>query len=100
MSEGREPINREDPVYRPIPRDAAPQARAHMPELPVDARQGNFNEVELGYDEPAGKDEAHRCLNCGYCCECYQCVEPAVPRPLPSTPMPSNPKPRNWRSAP
>ncbi|MDD5207040.1 MAG: FAD-dependent oxidoreductase, partial [Desulfobacterales bacterium] len=23
----------------------------------------------------AGKEEAGRCLNCGYCCECFQCVE-------------------------
>ncbi|HDR16019.1 MAG TPA: CoB--CoM heterodisulfide reductase iron-sulfur subunit A family protein, partial [Desulfobacteraceae bacterium] len=22
-----------------------------------------------------GRAEAERCLNCGYCCECYQCVE-------------------------
>jgi heterodisulfide reductase subunit A-like polyferredoxin len=46
-----------------------------MPELPLEKRQGNFNEVELGYEEAAGQAEAGRCLNCGYCCECYQCVE-------------------------
>jgi len=31
--------------------------------------------VELGYDEDAGRYEADRCLNCGYCCECLQCVD-------------------------
>ena len=77
---GREPIHREDPVYRPVPPNTRPAARAKMPELPVDRRQGNFNEVELGYEEAAGKDEAHRCLNCGYCCECYQCVEACGPK--------------------
>ena len=46
-----------------------------MPELPVIDRAGNFREVELGYDEPEGQEEANRCLNCGYCCECFQCVE-------------------------
>jgi heterodisulfide reductase subunit A-like polyferredoxin len=46
-----------------------------MPELAVKKRQGNFNEVELGYDESEGQAEAARCLNCGYCCECYQCVD-------------------------
>ncbi len=46
-----------------------------MRELPAEARRGNFNEVEQGLTEEAGQAEAHRCLNCGYCCECYQCVE-------------------------
>jgi heterodisulfide reductase subunit A-like polyferredoxin len=79
LSEGREPINREDPVYRPVPHDAPRQARAKMPELPVEQRRGNFKEVELGYDEKEGQAEAHRCINCGYCCECYQCVEVCGP---------------------
>ena len=46
-----------------------------MRELEPAARQGNFNEVELGLSEEDGQAEAARCLNCGYCCECYQCVE-------------------------
>jgi heterodisulfide reductase subunit A-like polyferredoxin len=46
-----------------------------MPELPLNDREGNFKEVELGYEEEAGKTEAHRCLNCAYCCECFHCVE-------------------------
>jgi len=50
-----------------------------MPELPVEQRRGNFKEVELGYDEKEGQNEAHRCINCGYCCECYQCVEVCGP---------------------
>jgi len=75
MAEGREPIVYEDPCYRPVPEDEPVIARAKMPELPVKKRQGNFNEVELGYEEASGQQEAARCLNCGYCCECYQCVE-------------------------
>ncbi|RLC21096.1 MAG: 4Fe-4S ferredoxin, partial [Deltaproteobacteria bacterium] len=75
MAEGRTPISRDDPVYRPIPPDAEKKPRAQMRELPVAERAGNFNEVELGYDEEAGREEAGRCINCGYCCECYQCVQ-------------------------
>ncbi len=75
MAEGREPIVNENPVYRPIAEDEPRVARAKMPELAVDRRKGNFNEVELGYSEDQGHAEAARCLNCGYCCECYQCVE-------------------------
>ncbi|BBO78679.1 4Fe-4S ferredoxin [Desulfosarcina widdelii] len=75
MAAGREPIEREDPVYRPVPEGEPAKARARVRELEPEARRGNFDEVELGLDEEAGKAEAQRCLNCGYCCECYQCVE-------------------------
>jgi heterodisulfide reductase subunit A-like polyferredoxin len=74
MAAGREPIQNEHPRYRPIPESEPRRARAHMPELSVEQRKGNFNEVELGYGEAEGREEAARCLNCGYCCECYQCV--------------------------
>ncbi len=75
MAAGREPIERGEPNYRPIPADEAVAARSKMPELPPKARQGNFKEVEQGLAETEGQAEAHRCLNCGYCCECYQCVD-------------------------
>jgi len=75
MAAGREPIVYEDPRYMPIPENHPKQARARMPELAVDKRRGNFDEVELGYEEAEGQSEAGRCLNCGYCCECYQCVD-------------------------
>jgi heterodisulfide reductase subunit A-like polyferredoxin len=79
MAEGREPAPPENPLYRPVPEGEAVKRRAPMPALSVKERQGNFNEVELGYDETAGHEEAQRCLNCGYCCECYQCVEACGP---------------------
>ena len=78
MAEGRRKRKdlggKENPVYRPIPKDESKQPRAPMPELAVSKRQGNFKEVALGYDEQTGEAEASRCLNCGYCCECFQCV--------------------------
>ena len=75
MAKDRTPMANENPVYRPIPENTAPQSRAGMPELNLARRKGNFEEVELGLGEEAGKEEAGRCLNCGYCCECFQCVE-------------------------
>ncbi len=42
-------------------------AEAHRPEsrrLPVDQRQCNFKEVELGFDERTARFEARRCLRC------------------------------------
>jgi len=75
LAAGREAIKNEHPRYRPVPSNEPRRPRARMPELPVAARQGNFMEVELGYEEAAGRGEAGRCINCGYCCECLQCVE-------------------------
>jgi heterodisulfide reductase subunit A-like polyferredoxin len=65
----------EEPVYRPVDPDMPHEARYRMPELPVEKRAGNFDEVELGYDPADGQKEAARCLNCGYCSECMQCVD-------------------------
>ena len=75
MAAGREPTVNENPLYRPIPENEPIMPRARMPELPVEKRQGNFNEVELGYEEAEGQAEADRCLNCSYCCDCHQCVD-------------------------
>jgi len=79
MAEGRKPETHENPIYRPIPQEEPRRKREEMRVLPVRERQGNFKEVELGYEETAGRQEASRCLNCGYCCECYQCVAACGP---------------------
>jgi len=44
------------------------------PTLPVEERLSGFKEVNLGADEKDAKLEAGRFLNCGGCCECYECV--------------------------
>ena len=79
MAEGRKPASNENPLYRPIPEEEPRRKRGEMSVLPVRERQGNFKEVELGYEEATGREEASRCLNCGYCCECYQCVAACGP---------------------
>ena len=75
MTQGREPQTPKDARYRPITDDEPVISRATMPELSIEQRDGNFKEVELGFDEDSGRKEASRCLNCGYCSECYQCVD-------------------------
>jgi heterodisulfide reductase subunit A-like polyferredoxin len=75
MAQGRKAIPTAHPVYRPVPHDQNPQPRAQMPERPVAERRKSFKEVTLGYDPETGGAEAARCLNCGYCCECFQCVK-------------------------
>jgi heterodisulfide reductase subunit A-like polyferredoxin len=43
--------------------------------LDPEARECNFLEVSFGYTEEQAKIEADRCLKCGICSECYQCVD-------------------------
>ena len=49
-------------------------ARTAMEHAPAEGRIQNFNEVQLGYLEDQTRREAERCLACGICSECYQCV--------------------------
>jgi heterodisulfide reductase subunit A-like polyferredoxin len=51
------------------------KARTHVRCLDPEARECNFLEVSFGYDEAEAKTEADRCLKCGICSECYQCVD-------------------------
>ncbi|MGM0787993.1 MAG: FAD-dependent oxidoreductase, partial [Thermodesulfobacteriota bacterium] len=43
--------------------------------LDPEARECNFLEVSFGYNEEEARTEADRCLECGICSECYQCVK-------------------------
>jgi Pyruvate/2-oxoacid:ferredoxin oxidoreductase delta subunit len=40
----------------------------------VEERTGSFEEVVAGLDEPAAIGEAKRCLSCGNCYECDNCL--------------------------
>jgi len=48
--------------------------RISEPFLPAGEREGNFREVVQGFTEEQAVAEAQRCLNCGICSECMQCV--------------------------
>jgi heterodisulfide reductase subunit A-like polyferredoxin len=49
--------------------------RTRMRNAAVEQRIANFEEVQLGYGEKSAHKEAQRCLACGLCSECYQCVD-------------------------
>jgi len=73
LREGRE---KEKKAVEDVPLDGYKRApRERMPRLSVDDRRGNFKEVQLGFAEEQVRKEASRCLSCGICSECYQCVE-------------------------
>ncbi|MCK5348977.1 MAG: FAD-dependent oxidoreductase, partial [Desulfobacula sp.] len=49
--------------------------RVKPDKISVDEREGNFKEVTLNLAREAIEREAARCLSCGICSECYQCVD-------------------------
>ena len=50
-------------------------SRIPLRKIPLEEREGNFKEINLGFTEEEVKAEAQRCLKCGICSECYQCVK-------------------------
>lgn len=62
----------ENPQYRPIP-DVAKAPRVKAPVVPATERTG-FSEIVQTLSEEDAQNEASRCLNCGLCSECMQCV--------------------------
>jgi heterodisulfide reductase subunit A-like polyferredoxin len=61
----------EKPDVSEEPRKERTPVRCLNPE----ARECNFLEVSFGYNEEEARKEAERCLRCGICSECYQCVK-------------------------
>ncbi|MCG8563449.1 MAG: FAD-dependent oxidoreductase, partial [Desulfobacterales bacterium] len=55
--------------------DVPVMERVEPEKITVDQREGNFKEVTLSLAREAIEREAARCLSCGICSECYQCVE-------------------------
>jgi homotetrameric NADPH-dependent glutamate synthase len=52
--------------------------RTKMPELNVEERRGNFQEVETGLTEEMASKEAERCLRCGLICYKKEKAEKAI----------------------
>jgi heterodisulfide reductase subunit A2 len=72
LTEGREKSYEfEKPEIINVPR----LPRETPEKISVQEREGNFAEVTLGLAKEAIDREAARCLSCGICSECYQCVE-------------------------
>jgi heterodisulfide reductase subunit A-like polyferredoxin len=53
---------------------AARRARVEMKARPAAERKLDFHEVYAGLTEEEAREEAARCLSCGICSECLQCV--------------------------
>ncbi|MCY3024271.1 MAG: FAD-dependent oxidoreductase [Planctomycetota bacterium] len=55
--------------------DAPRVPRRRMRQAKADERVGGFSEIDLGYSQEDAIAEAKRCLACGLCSECGQCVK-------------------------
>jgi NADPH-dependent glutamate synthase beta subunit-like oxidoreductase len=64
---------KEEPA--PIPEGKHPKIkRVKQNQIALERRVSSFDEMNLVYTEEEAKKEADRCLNCGLCSECLQCV--------------------------
>jgi heterodisulfide reductase subunit A len=54
--------------------DAALGERIPIRTIPIDERENNFDEVDETMTEEEALAEAERCLACGICSECLECV--------------------------
>ena len=73
---------REKPEQTPAgtpPRKFASRSREQMAHLDPATRTSSFAEIELGFTEEQAVAEASRCLHCGICSECMQCVAVCQP---------------------
>jgi heterodisulfide reductase subunit A-like polyferredoxin len=69
--------DREKKEMKPAPLPEQPiekRPRVKATKLPVSTRRGTFKEIALTISEEEAIAEAKRCLNCGLCSECLQCV--------------------------
>ena len=57
------------------------EARAPMPKLPL-AERADFAEINLGFSEEEAVAEAERCISCGICSECLECVKVCEPQAI------------------
>ena len=85
LRSGRE----EDWSYeKPPVADVIPRPRTPLGKLPIEEREGNFKEINFGFDEKACRAESERCLKCGLCSECYQCVKACLAKAIDHTMKP------------
>ncbi len=72
LGENRE---RPDEEAAPVPEGEHKKKRRIYPEkISLEKRLSSFDEVEVGYTEELARMETERCLDCGLCSECLQCV--------------------------
>jgi len=82
----REVESKEKPVDKQLSEAerlrAKPIPRHEMPILLPEVRRKSFDAIELGFTEEMAKSEGQRCLWCGLCCQCGECVRKCGPQAI------------------
>ncbi|MCX7974319.1 MAG: NAD(P)-binding protein [Candidatus Aminicenantes bacterium] len=60
--------------FAPTFKETPKKSRIKMKEISLESRLKTFEEVELGFSQEEAIKEAERCLNCGLCVECKECL--------------------------
>jgi len=68
------PASAEEPQWPEIPHGCQIQKRESLSHIESTKRVTNFEEETVGFNVDQAVNEAERCLNCGVCCECMECV--------------------------
>ncbi len=74
LREGRKKPDIKKASFEEIDANQPKAKRVRMGTISIEERIRTFAEVKKGFSEEEAKQEAHRCLNCGICSECLQCV--------------------------
>ena len=84
LKEGREPPLRpfKEGNWNPLPKGQSGQPRVATPILPTEEWVKGFTEIHLGFTKEQAMLEADRCLACGVCSECLQCVAACLPKAI------------------
>jgi heterodisulfide reductase subunit A len=67
-------LDRQEIEEKIVSGQASQQARIPISSIPVEERRNNFREVDMTLTEEEALAEAERCLQCGICSECLECV--------------------------
>ncbi len=82
MKAGREKDWTKDLADKADLSDVPKVYREKYPNMKPEERRTSFQEVGIGFSEAQAIAEAHRCLACGICSECYQCVEACIAKAI------------------
>ncbi len=74
QGEGVAELTEEEARAKIISGEVSAAARHEVGKLPAAERVRDFREVYAGFTEEEARAEAARCLSCGICSECLQCV--------------------------
>ncbi|MDY6933699.1 MAG: FAD-dependent oxidoreductase [Spirochaetota bacterium] len=73
IAQGREIVEKK-PAELPDERPYLVIPRHYAQKADINNRSGNYNEIEYTFTQEMAVAEAKRCLDCGICCECLQCL--------------------------